>query len=347
MINSGFRKPYIIAETAYNHEGNLRYLYRMIDEISTLHINAIKFHLLLDPESYMTKNHPLFPNIKKWIFSTKQWDKIINYTNKKGLDIITLCDDVESIKYITKNKKKIQAIELHATSLNDYFMLNYASKFSKKIILGISGSNQKEISYAIDFLKKRKKHDILLMYGFQSYPTNYTEINLSKMIALKDFFKLPIGYADHTGFDDPNNELISIAAGMMGFEILEKHYTLDYGKKRIDYQSAVGKKQMEHIRNLMELVLTIYGFKDKTISKSEKLYGDTGQMKKAIIAKKDINKGEKLSLTNLWFKRTAKKSNIKQYQFLQLIGCKAIRNINQDEIIDSKNVNLKQVKNNL
>jgi len=343
MKKSRFKNPYIIAETAYNHEGNLSYLYRMIDEISELQLNAIKFHILLNPDSYMTKNHPLFNVIKKWVFSAEQWDEIISYTNNKGLDIIALCDDVESIIYILK--KKIHAIELHSTSINDYFMLNHASKFTKKIILGIGGSSQKEISYAIKFLKQKKKHDILLIYGYQSYPTNYEEINLSKMITLRDFFQLPIGYADHTGFDDPNNELISVAAGMMGFEILEKHYTLDYGKKRIDYQAAVGKKQMETIKKLMGLALTIYGFTDKTMSKSEKIYGDTGPMKKAIIAKKNIKKGEKLSLNNLWFKRTAKKSSIKQYQFLQLIGCRAKRNIKQDEIINFNNVNLKEVTN--
>jgi len=341
MINSGFRKPYIIAETAYNHEGNLRYLYRMIDEISTLHINAIKFHLLLDPESYMTKNHPLFPNIKKWIFSTKQWDKIINYTNKKGLDIITLCDDVESIKYITKNKKKIQAIELHATSLNDYFMLTEASQFLGQVFLGTGGSSLDEICYAIDLLKLKQKNDLVLMYGFQSYPTNYPDVNLSKMIKLRDLFKLPVGYADHTRYDDPNNELISIAAAMMGFWILEKHYTLDYGKKRIDYHAAVGKKQMKKIKELMKIALSIHNNGNLAMSKPEKAYGNIGPMKKAIVAKRDIKKGEKLSLNNMWFKRTSEESTVKQNQLLLLNGCRTKCFIKKDEIIDFSKVNYK------
>lgn len=336
------KEPYIIAETAYNHEGDIDYLYKMIGDISELKINAVKFHMLLNLESYMKKNHPLFKEVKKWLFSKKQWDEIINYTNKKRLDIIALCDDVESIQYILKNKKKIKAIEIHSTSLNDYFILTEASKFKGQIILGIGGSDLDEISYAVDFLKNHKKNDIILMYGFQSYPTNYADVNFSKMIKIRDEFELTVGYADHTGFDDPNNEIISTTPAAMGFEILEKHYTLDYGKKRIDYQAAVGKKQMKKIKELMKTELTTYGDGKMTMSKSEKEYGIIGPMKKAIVAKKDIKKGEKLSLDNLWFKRTAEKSTIKQKQFLQLIGHKTTGDIKKNELIDFKKIDYKR-----
>ena len=336
MVNTmyHFKSPYIIAETAYNHQGDIEYLIRMIDEISELKLNSVKFHLLLNLESYMKKNHPLFNEIKKWIFNEEQWNNIIDYSVKKGLDVIALCDDVESIKYLIRNKKPVSAIELHAVALNDYFLLDAASKFDGQVILGIGGSSIDEINYAIEFLKRKKKQDIILMYGFQSYPTNYADINFSKMIKIRDLFQLPVGYADHTGFDDPNNELISVAAAIMGFWILEKHYTPDYGKKRIDYHAAVGKKQMENINNLMKIALTVHGHGDITMSDSERAYGNIGPMKKTIVAKKDISKGELLSLDDLWFKRTLEESTIKQNQLLQLIGCKTKQDIKKDEIID-------------
>jgi len=51
------REPYIIGETAYNHEGDIDYLYRTIDEISELELDAIKFHFLLNLDSYMHTSH--------------------------------------------------------------------------------------------------------------------------------------------------------------------------------------------------------------------------------------------------------------------------------------------------
>lgn len=328
------KEPYIIAETAYNHEGDIKYLYRMIDDIAELELNAIKFHLLLNPESYMQDRHPLFSKFREWLFSREEWDKIIDYTSKKELDIIALCDDVESIEYIIGDKKAVNAIELHATGLNDYFLLESLSEFDKQIILGIGGSSLEEIHYAVDFLRKRGKRNVLLMYGFQSYPTNYRDINLSKAPKIRSLFNLPVGYADHSSFDDPHNETISVMGAMMGINILEKHYTPDYGKERIDYDSAVGKEKMSRIKELMKLALAVYGTGDIGMSRPELEYGSTGPMKKAIVARKTIRKGEKLSLENLWFKRTQKDSPLKQRFFLQLIGLEATKDISEDEIID-------------
>jgi sialic acid synthase SpsE len=346
-MNNNILKPYIIGETACNHEGDIKYLYKMIDDIAEMKLNAIKFHMLLNPESYMQKKHSLMKISRKWKFNKNQWNEIINYSNKKGLDIIILCDDVESIDYILENNINITAIELHATGLNDYFLLNAVSEFNKQIILGVGGSTIDEIAYAIDFLKSEEKNNILLMYGFQSYPTKYTDINLSKMLKIRDLFKLPIGYADHTAFDDPNNEIISIMAAIMGFNILEKHYTPDYGIERIDYHAAAGKIQMLKIKKLMKLALKVYGNENLKMSKAELKYGNTGPMKKAIVAKKDIKKGNKLSLDNLWFKRTVEESSIKQNQFLQLIGLKALHNIKEDEIVDFRKVEYKFKKTDL
>ena len=348
-INIDFRKPYIVGETAYNHEGDIKYLFKMIDEIAEIKLNAVKFHLLLNPESYMQKKHPLMEETKKWIFNEKQWEDIIDYSNKKELDIVVLCDDVESLEYINKNNKDVFAVELHATGLNDWFLLEKAAKFNGAVILGIGGSTIDEIAYAVNFLKSKGKgkNEIILMYGFQSYPTNYADINLSKMLKIKELFNLPVGYADHTAFDDPNNEIISVMAAMMGINILEKHYTPDYGKERIDYHAAVGKEQMLRIKELMKLALMVHGDGELKMSKAELEYGNVGPMKKAIVAKRFIKKGEKLSFDNLGFKRTEEGSPMKQNQFLQLIGLEATKDIKEDEIIDFTNVKYEFKKANL
>ena len=328
------KEQYIIAEIAYNHEGDINYLYRMIDDIAELELNAIKFHLLLNLESYIRQDHPHYGLFAKWMFAEKDWDGIIDYSNGKLLDIVALCDDVESIEYIVRNNKTVSAIELHATGLNDYFLLEAVSKYEGQIFLGIGGSTLDEIQYAVDFLRQRGRSNILLMYGFQSYPTNYSDINLSKMIKIRDLFNLPLGYADHTVFDDPYNEIVSVMGAMMGINVLEKHYTPDYGKERIDYHSAVGKEKMNRIRELMKLALTVYGSGNLGMSESELKCGNTGPMKKAIVARENISKGDKLSLDNLWFKRTKQESNVKQNQLFQLVGLEATRNISQDEIMD-------------
>jgi N,N'-diacetyllegionaminate synthase len=341
MPKTQIHKPFIIAETAYNHEGDIGYLHRMIDEISSLKLNAVKFHLLLNLDSYMKKTHPLYNTVKQWMFSEKQWDEILNRAVSNNLDIVALCDDVESIQYLRRTKKKIHALELHATSINDHFMLMEAARFDGQIILGVGGSSINDITYAIDFLTQQGKHDLFLMYGFQSYPTNYRDINLSKMNALHDLFGLQVGYADHTAFNDPNNEALSVAAAFMGFPVLEKHFTLDFGKERIDYHAAVGAQQMRRIQDLMGIALQTHGSGNINLSEPEKAYGNIGPMKKAIVARRAIKKGKQLTLDDLWFKRTPEESTIQQKQFLQLLGCTAKTDIKKDDVIDFSSVNYK------
>ena len=337
MNISNSTEPYIIGETAYNHEGDMKYLLQMIDDISDIGLQAVKFHLLLDIDSYLQKDHPLRPTLQSWLFSKLEWETILDYAHEKKLDIIALCDDIKSIRYI-KSKKYISALEIHASGLNDWFLLTEAADFDRTILLGIGGSSIDEIRHAVDLLSSKKQKNVLLMYGFQNYPTSHVEINLSKMKKIRTLFNLPVGYADHTAFDDPYNEIISIGGAMMGFHILEKHYTLDFGKKRIDYHSAVGKEQMLRIKKLMSLALTVHGTGSLGMSQSELEYGNTGPMKKAIVAKKDIQKGEELSMDNLWFKRTEQESYIPQNHFLNILGLKAVRTIKKDEIITFEKV---------
>jgi len=340
-------KPYIIGETAYNHEGDKDYLLRMIDDVAEAMVNAVKFHLLLSAESYLQKDHPLIDIIKQWMFNKGQWREIIKTSTEKGLDVVALCDDVESLEFINEEFQNITAIELHASGLNDYYLLKEAAKFKGTIILGVGGSSIDEIQYAVDFLKNYDKHQILLMYGFQSFPTNYADINLRKMKKLKDMFDLPVGYADHTSYNDPMNEWISSSACAMGFNVLEKHYTPDPGVERIDYHAAVGKEKLLRIRDLMEISLKVRGDGELSMSDPELNYGNTGPMKKAIVARHTIQKGEKLSIENLAFKRTEGSSTIKQNMFPALIGLKTARTIEVDEIIDYSKIEYEFKKRSL
>ncbi len=334
-------KPYIIGELAYNHEGRIDYLYKMIDGLAGTGVNAVKFHLLLNPESYMQSRHPLMPKVKEWVFTKDQWDSAIERSVAKGLDVVALCDDVESLQYINSGNKNVFAVEIHATGLNDWFLLNEAARFKGAVILGIGGSGMDEIEYAVNFLKSAGKNEIILMYGFQNYPTDYANINLSKMLKVRDLFKVSVGYADHTAWDDPNNEIISVMAATMGFNILEKHYTPDYGKERIDWQAAVGNEQMIRIRQLMDVALTVYGDESLKMSPGEIDYGKIGPMKKAIVARRNINKGSIISLDDLWFKRTKEESAVSQSQLFRLVGAKAKASIAADEIVDFNKVECK------
>lgn len=330
--------PYIIGETAFHHEGEMDFLLRLIDDIAELKLQAVKFHLLMDIESYMIAHHEAIDVLRQWLFSADEWESIVSHACNHQLDVILLCNDVASVDVAIAMGEKVKAIEIHATGLNDIFLLDRAAAFSGIVMLGVGGSSIDEVHYALNFLKGRGKTEVVLMYGFQNYPTDYRDINLSKMKKLRDLFALPVGYADHTDPEDERNEMVSCMAAVLGFNILEKHYTPVPGKKRVDHQAAVSKGQLSGIRDLMEISLAVHGDGSLDMSAAEQKYGNTGPMKKAIVASRKIPKGERLSMENLWFKRTNDQSYIRQMQFPQLLGLQAKEDIEQDEIIDFQKV---------
>ena len=319
------------------HEGDFGYLSKMVDEIAALELKAVKFHLLLEPLSYLQAKHPLVEQISSWCFTPKQWSELIDSAQQKGLDVLALCDDVESIEFLLKKHPGVFAIELHSTGINDHFLLNALAGYQGFVVLGVGGTTLDEVQYAIEFLNKQGKNKILLMHGFQSYPTDYRLVNLSRMDKLSGMFDCPVGYADHTAYDDKNNITISCLAASIGHHILEKHFTLDHGVERVDYHAAVGKEHMQQIKELMQIALDARG-QGLTLSQAEKDYGKVGPLKKAVVARKPIAKGETIELEHLWFKRTVEESAMKQSQFLKLIGLKALKNIQKDEIVDFSKV---------
>jgi N,N'-diacetyllegionaminate synthase len=327
-------KPYLIGETAFHHEGDFDFLIELINHGFDAGVDAMKFHLLFDLDEYMVKSHDAYSILKQWILSERQWKEVIDYNKEKKLDTILLCNDTTAIDFAIRNNELVKAIELHATGLNDYFLLQKAAKFNGSVILGIGGSTVDEIFYAIDILNQQGQKDIFLMYGFQNYPTKYEEINLNKMSRLRDLFNLPIGYADHTDPINEFNEHVSILSIPMGINVCEKHFTHRFGEKRIDSQSAVSLEQLKRIRELMNIAWVSMGNGSLRMSDSELSYGNVGPMKKAIVASKHIKKGEKLEFSNIGFKRTNDSSYMMQNFFPKLIGLKVKRDIQVDEFID-------------
>jgi sialic acid synthase SpsE len=104
---------------------------------------------------------------------------------------------------------------------------------------------------------------------------------------------------------------------------------------------------MLRIKSLMDLALKVYGTGELKMSKSEMATASLGAMKKVIVAKHDIKKGEKLSPDNLWFKRTPEGSHIKQYQFQQLIGLETEVDIEKDQVINFNDLKQEVKKTNV
>jgi len=325
----------LIAETAFSHEGRFDYLISQIDAAAAGKADFVKFQILMDKEAIYPETHPLSSKIEKWMFSANQWDEILSYTRSKKLKSIALPLEMKSLQYLFLNEDHINMIEIHSVCFNEYHMLNYLQAWKKQIILGIGGRLPTEISYAIRQLKK-STDDIILMFGFQSFPTDFAQINLSKLNTYSAVFNCNLGYADHTGFDDDFFYNLNDYAYLLGCQFFEKHIVVQKGERVTDYESAIDSADFCLMRDRLNQLNQVFGHSDIfTINRYEEQYRNRG---KKIVASMNLDKNHVLNESDLAYKFTDEPLGFEQKNFVKLIGKQLSIAIQKDRVITCNHI---------
>lgn len=328
-------KPYLIAETAYSFEGDKKYLLKQIINLKGSNVDAIKYHLLFNKDEYIVKEYSLLHGyLKKWILKPDDWKEIIAKSKKSKLDTFVLTDDIESIKFCAENNDLIDAIEVHAACVNDLDILDkallFAKDYDKVFVIGISGFEFTELSSIIEHIKEFKLENVLLMYGFQNFPTKVEEINLIKIPLIQKAFGYKVGYADHTKFDDPNKEYLIYSSYAIGANVQEIHYVLEEGIERIDYITGISGGRLGLIKERLERMYLSLGKIDFRLNEGEKKYLN---FRKVPVYKTNLEKGTILKKEDVTFKRV---ENPKRQHVFREIDMFFGKRINKRVVADSE-----------
>src|SRR5688572_10598552 len=125
-------RPIIIGETAFHHEGDKSFLLKLIDAAENEELDIIKFHLLFDIDDYMIKDHQARETLLKITLPELEWIDILRTVQNKDLKVVFLCNDIRSLEWVKNSKcENIVGIEIHATGINDIFLLEKASTFDR------------------------------------------------------------------------------------------------------------------------------------------------------------------------------------------------------------------------
>jgi len=323
-----FKKlPFIIGEVASAHEGNYIKAIKIGKKAFKAGADAVKFQIF-KCQNLMSKKNPLYKKFKKFEISQDNWIKILRQFKKKKF-LIAEIFDIDSL--IFANKQKVFKIyKLPSTCLNNVEMLNYLSKINKPIIIAAGGATFEEINYAFKKLKKNKKN-IIIMAGFQNFPTKIKDTNLSKIPLIKETFKTKMGYADHI---DSNQNLypfsIPLMAYTLGADIIEKHITLNRKAKGTDYYSSLDPEEFKKFVDFLKKSYKAFSTSKWDLTKAEIEYRKFN--KTFAVAKSNLLKGHKIKTEDLYFKRT-NKAGITVDQLAPYLGKALKKNKFVDEII--------------
>ena len=325
---------FIIAEIANSHEGKLSEAKKIIKAAANGKANAVKIQKIIADE-LAEPDHENYQMYKKLEMSKNEWIEIIKYSKKLKLKFFVDVFGLKGAKEISK--MGVDGIKIHSTDLNNPLLLKFVATLKIPVLLSTAGCTFSEID---DALKILSKNDVVLMYSFQGYPTKIEDLNLLKIIALKEKFSLPIGLMDHISGDSELANIIPLLGVSLGAQIIEKHITLDRSKKGLDYFSALNPNEFLSLTSLIKKSQKALGKGGIEMEKNELQYRLIH--KKNAIVKQDLKKNTILKKSMIEFKRTKLKEEPLSLNYI--IGKKCIKDISKNSILKKtmlENVNKK------
>ncbi len=330
-------KTIIIAEAGVNHNGKISLAKKLISAAAKAGANYIKFQTYKTENiivqgsklaNYQKKNIKKFKTqfemLKKYELNRSDYKSLISYAKSKRIKFLSSPFDIESIFFL--NKFDLDYIKIPSGEIDNLPYLKELGKLDKKIILSTGISDLNEVEVAIKTLNKygTNKKNIAILHCHSAYPSNLSDLNLKVIGTLKKKFNLKVGFSDHS-----NNIYVPAIAVALGAQIIEKHLTLSNKMSGPDHKASIEPNNFKKMVNLIRSTEIMLGSKKKIPTKNELI--NKKFVRKSLVAKIDIKKGEKFSIRNLTTKRPG--TGISPMKFNSLIKKKAKKNYVKDDLI--------------
>jgi len=329
-------KPFLIAEVAQSHSGNIKNVYNYINKLSKIGIDAIKFqtHIAEHESTYdekfrlkIKKYKNRYSYWKSMEFTPSQWLNIKRYCDKKKIIFLSSVFSVQSIKLLSKIGLKTW--KLGSGELNSFDMFEYLKFYKKKnpILISTGLMDNSKIKSVYNYFIKT--NPLCIMHCVSKYPSKYSELGFNIINDLKKKYKCIIGYSDHSG------SVFSILYALsMSIPIIEFHIKFNENKNNIDGTSSININNVKFIKEANDIFYILKNTKiNKNVSnqhqkKMIKLFG------KILAFKKDMFKGQKINKNDFTLKKPG--TGIQHSVIKKLIGKKISRNLSRKRLIKYK-----------
>ncbi len=300
-------KIQIIAEIAQGYEGNPTYSQLFVKAAAASGADAVKFQLIYADE-LATPDYKYYNLFKSLEMSDEDWRNIANLAIENN---IALHLDIFGEKSIhLAEALDVEAVKIHGTDVANKRLLNIVSQTKiKQVILGAGGALQSEISVALDILKNK---EVILLFGFQSYPTANSDNHINRIKLAIDIFSkqhpfLKIGFADHANPETNIHLGLGVMAISSGAVVLEKHLTLAKSMKMEDHESALNPDEFLEYVNFIHECAKALGIVslDNDFGMSESELGYRKMIRRHVVTIDAVLQGDVFRIENLALKRTS------------------------------------------
>ncbi|MBF0363049.1 MAG: N-acetylneuraminate synthase [Oligoflexia bacterium] len=332
---------FIIAEAGVNHNGDIKTAFALCDKAKEIGANAIKFQTFITEKlilpnlaladyqrincSSANDNIDQFKMLKKLEFSYETFTTIKKYCDSIDIEFMSTPDEEDSLFFL--ENLGVRRLKIGSGEIDNVPFLRKVVLCNLPIIISTGLANMSDVDFMMNVLLTSglSRDNITILHCTTEYPAPFSDINLNAMISIKKRFQVAVGYSDHSlGIEVP------IAAVSLGASIIEKHFTLDNDMPGPDHKASLEPKDFKKMVTAIRNIEVALGSEQKSISNSE--IKNLNIIRKKIVSKIEIKKGDILDETNLTTKRSSNGISAKYWDLT--IGKCSSRNYRPNQEID-------------
>ena len=317
----GLGKPtYIIAEIGSNFDGSIERAKKLAELCKKAGANAFKIQNFLAPKivsnvgfknlqlAFQAKwDRPVVEVYRQAEFPREWIMELASHCKKISIDFFSSPYDTEAVDLL--EKIDISAYKLGAGEIDNLEFIQYVAKTGKPIIMSAGAATMREISNAVQVIRKTSNKNLILLQCVTNYPSPIADANLEAMVTLQKKFKVMVGYSDHTigregGADDPLHGLtVPLGTVALGGCVIEKHVTDDRSRKGPDHPFALTMDELTKMVQGVRAMEQALGDGCKKVMPSEK--ETVIIQRRGMYATRLIKKGERFKRDMITYLRPA------------------------------------------
>ena len=262
---------FLVGEIGINHNGNLNFAKKLINEAKIAGFDAVKFQKrdinVVYSQEYLNESRKSpwgnTQRVQKEALelSISDYWEIDNYCKELDIDWFVSCWDINSqieMRVFSTKWNKVAS----AMATNIPFLEVVASE-KKHTFVSTGMTSLEEIEKCINIFNK---YDcpITLLHTVSTYPAEEADLNLNCITTLKEKFNLPVGYSGHETGVSP-----SVMAVVLGSVVIERHITLDRAMYGSDQAASLEPQGMRNLCSTIRKVNICLGDGVKRIIPAE------------------------------------------------------------------------------
>ena len=317
-------EPLIIPEIGINHNGDLNTAFKMVDAAKRAGAKIIK-HQTHIPDDEMSEEakkikpenskRNIYNIIKDCSLSFEKEYKLTQYCKKKKIIFISTPFSFKAVDRLVKFNVPI--FKIGSGEIFNFPLLDYISKFKKKLIISSGMASIEQLKNTVSFLKKRNV-DFAILHTTNLYPTPDNLIRLGSIAQLRQKFKNNIiGLSDHS-----SSNYSCFGAIALGASIIEKHFTDTFKRSGPDISCSVDEIGLKELIKGCNII-SKQRFGDKNLLKEEQVTRNFAYA--SVVSRRKIEINEILSLKNITVRRPGT-GDFGAAEFKNLLG-KKVRSI--------------------